>query len=355
MRIILAGGGTGGHLFPGLALAREIQTQCPAARVSFIGTASGLDLTLVPRAGYAVDVIAAGRGSPLNWRHPSYLPRFLTAIYQCRRLFGRERPDAVVALGGFAAAAPGIAARWRKIPLFILEQNVVPGRVNCLLARFAKQIFLQFAEAQNYFPPTAAEFVPVGSPLRAEIAALSASVRAALLIVGGSQGAAALNELVAGAMRSFIAAVGEVPIIHLTGAAEAAKWRDFYAAQKLPVAALGFSDRMADLYRRAKLVVSRSGAGAIAEMTALGLPAVLIPLPTAARNHQWHNAKWLADRGGAVLWEQPSLTAAGLAENLAALWRDDAALTSMAAAARQAARPSAGRDIAARILGTINN
>lgn len=355
MHIIMAGGGTGGHLFPGLALARQLAAGRPDTRISFIGTAHGLDLEIVPRAGYAIDIVAAGRGSPLNWRHPSYLPRFAVAIAQSIHLLRMYRPAVVVALGGFAAAAPGIAARVLGVPLVILEQNTVPGRVNRLLSRWAERIYLQFRDARAHFPAGRAKFYDFGTPLREKIYALSREKPCrgeALLIVGGSQGAAKMNEIVSQAMPEILDAL-HCPVIHVTGAADEEKIREFYRKKNLQVETIGFCAQMEEVLRRARLVISRAGAGGIADITAAGLPSILIPLPTAAANHQYFNARWLADQGGAKLLEQPSLTPEILAQTVCGLWRDEKEREGMAQLARRAARPEAAREIADSICELI--
>lgn len=355
MHIIMAGGGTGGHLFPGLALARQLTAMRTDLRISFIGTAQGLDLEIVPRAGYPIDIIAAGRGSPLNWRHPDYLPRFAVAIWQSIHLLRQYRPAALVALGGFAAAAPGIAAQLCGVPLVILEQNTVPGRVNRLLSRWAERVYLQFRDARERFPKVAAKFYDFGTPLREKIYTLSQEQPCkgdSLLIVGGSQGAAKLNEIVSQAVPAIIEKL-HCPVIHVTGSAEEARIREYYNAQGATVEVIGFCGQMEQVLRRARLVISRAGAGGIADITAAGLPSILVPLPTAAANHQFFNAQWLADQGGACLLNQLELTPGKLTEEVIAIWQDEKRREEMAARARRTSRPEAAQEIANDILEIV--
>lgn len=356
MHIIMAGGGTGGHLFPGLALARQLGATRPGIEITFIGTAHGLDLEIVPRTGYPIDVVAAGRGSPLNWRHPSNLPRFVTAVFQSVQLLRMYRPAAVVALGGFAAAAPGIAARLLGVPLVILEQNTVPGKVNRLLGRWAERVYLQFRDARAHFPAGKAKFLDFGTPLREKIYALSQEPPCrgeALLVVGGSQGAARLNEIVSQAVPAIVARL-HCPIIHVTGAADEERMRALYKEKGVEVEVVGFCSQMEQVLKRARLVISRAGAGGIADVAAAGLPSILVPLPTAAANHQYFNAKWLADQGAARLCEQGALTPEKLAAEVCALWEDAPAREEMARLARRAARPEAAREIADDILALLD-
>lgn len=355
MRIIMAGGGTGGHLFPGLAVARQIQREHPEAVITFMGTAHGLDLEIVPRSGYAIDILAAGRGSPLNWRHPFNAPRFLLALLQSIKLFRQYKPDALIALGGFAAAAPGIAARLLGVPVLILEQNSVPGRVNRLLARWAKRIYLQLRCARPLFGQTQAKFYDFGSPMREEMCQLAQSKPCngkALLIMGGSQGAQSLNQLVLEAVPAIVAATG-CEIIHVAGPGNEEAVASAYRERGIEATVHGFNGSMENCYRLSRLVISRSGAGSLAELALAGLPSILIPLPSAMDNHQELNAKWLVGEGGAVLLQQPSLTPQSLAHEVIRIWRESKTLEEMGQAARRTARPEAAIEIAENVTELI--
>ncbi len=354
-RILLAGGGTGGHLFPGLALADELHRRAPESWITFIGTREGLDRRLVPAHGYALDCISAARGTPLDWRKPQNALRFLLALEQSLTLVGKDRPDVLIALGGYAAAPPGMAAALRGVPLVVLEQNAVPGRVNRLLARWATQVHLQFRSARAGFGPTRTKFFDSGSPLRAAMVAMARRpVREgkALLVVGGSQGAERLNDLMLEAAPALKRAL-KCPLIHIAGADNEAAVRRGYESRRVKAEVHGFVDDMAALYRRAKLAVSRAGAGSLAELAAAGVPALLVPLPTAKDDHQWHNAKWLESRGGARVLDQRYLEAEDLADALEKLWRDAGRLAEMADAMRRSARPEAAEEIAGAVLRLI--
>lgn len=355
MRILMAGGGTGGHLFPGLALARELERKRSDCVISFIGTRHGLDLEIVPRAGFPIDVLAAGRGSPFSRVKLDNLPRFIISIFQSIKLIRRYKPDVVVALGGFAAAAPGIAAYLCKVPVVALEQNSVPGRVNRLLARWAKKIFLQFRGARAYFTKTSASFYDFGSPVRSSITGLADEKPCrgdSLLIVGGSQGARKLNELVIEAIPEIVEQTG-CRVIHVAGAGNEAGIRRAYRDSGVDVTVHGFLSEMEDLYRSAKLVISRAGAGSLAELGLAGLPSILIPLPSAMDNHQLKNALWLEEAGGALLLEQGALTPQTLARQTIRLWEDEQLLEQMAEATRRSARPHASSEIAEAILEMV--
>ncbi len=352
MRIWLAGGGTGGHLCPGMALADELKKLRPEVKVGFLGTNEGLDRELLWGSGYHLELLAAGRGSPLDWRRPQNAPRFAYALCQVFRLFRRERPDAVVALGGFAAATPGIMARLLKIPLVILEQNTVPGRVNRLLSQWAVQIHSQFEEARNYFRESPAEFHASGSPLREPFLKLCAEPPCegdALLVMGGSQGAKRLNEIVADAARRIAGETG-CRLIHVAGPAHENEIRRAYAAVGVDAEVHGFYNNMEELYRRSRLVVARSGAISLAELAAAGLPAVLVPLPSAMDDHQRTNALALTLSGAALTYEETTASTETFAPLVVSLWRDEPRRAAMAREMRRAARPDSGREIAEAVV-----
>ena len=352
MRIWLAGGGTGGHLCPGMALADELKKLRPDVKLGFLGTNEGLDRELLWGSGYHLQLLAAGRGSPLNWRRPQNAPRFAYALYQVFQLFRKERPDVVVALGGFAAATPGIMARVMKVPLVVLEQNTVPGRVNRMLSQWAVQIHSQFDEARNYFRESPAEFHASGSPLREPFMRLCAEPPChgdALLVMGGSQGAKRLNEIVADAARRIVGETG-CRLIHVAGPAHENEIRSMYNAAGVEAEVYGFYNNMEELYRRSRLVVARSGAISIAELAAAGLPSVLVPLPSAMDDHQRTNALAMTLSGAAVAYEETTASTDTFAPLVVSLWKDEKRLAAMAQEVRRTARPESGREIAEAII-----
>jgi len=350
-RLLLAGGGTGGHLMPGLALAAALRRLRPESEIVFLGTREGLDATLVPKAGWRLETVATGRGSPLSLRRPANLPRFLLALWQSWRLLGNLRPAALVALGGFAAAAPGIAAALRGVPLVVLEQNAIPGRVTRLLAPRATQVHLQFAEAAARLRLRPGAARTSGSPLRPEMEALARETPCAgdaLLVMGGSQGAEALNRIVAEAVR--LPGLAGRRVLHVAGAEKAAAMRAAHADLGSRVETLGFCDDMAGLYRRSRLAIARSGATSLAELAAAGLPALLVPLPTAKDDHQRANARSIAAGGGAVVLDEPGLTGTALAREAGALLDDEPRRAAMGLALRATCRAGAAEAIAREVL-----
>lgn len=355
MRVIMAGGGTGGHLFPGLSLAKAIEKIDPDAEVSFIGTSHGLDMEIVPRAGYFIDILSAGRGSPLSLSHLANMPRFILSIWQSIKLFKTYKPDVLVALGGFAAATPGIAAKLLGIPVVILEQNSVPGRVNRLLSRWAKGIYLQFRCAREKFINTKAKFFDLGSPMREQMCELVKEEPVdgeTLLIIGGSQGAQKLNDIVLEAIKEIQLQTG-CKIIHVAGAGNEEGIRKAYEQLEVEAVVHGFFGKLSECYRVSKLAISRSGAGSIAELAAAGLPSILVPLPTAMDNHQMLNAEWVAKKNGAVVLEQQLLTPEILTRQVVRVWNDKRLRDSMAESVRLLARPESADEIAESIVKLV--
>jgi UDP-N-acetylglucosamine--N-acetylmuramyl-(pentapeptide) pyrophosphoryl-undecaprenol N-acetylglucosamine transferase len=340
-----------------MALADSLREIVPDCEIGFLGTNAGLDRELLWGSGYRLEILSAGRGSPLNWRRPLNAPRFALALAEAIRLFHRERPDVLVALGGFAAAAPGLAARLLHIPLVILEQNTIPGRVNRLLSRWAREIHSQFDEARNYFRESPATFTHSGSPLRQpflELAAEKPCFGDALLVMGGSQGSRRLNEIMAEAARRIVGETG-CRLIHVAGPEHAAHIRSLYQRSGVAAEVYGFHNHMQELYRRSRLVVCRSGAVSLAELAAAGLPAVLVPLPTAMDDHQRLNAMALELAGAAISYEETTARTDTFTPTVVNLWRDNRRRQAMAEAMRAGVRPQAGQEIAHAILKLIKS
>jgi len=301
---------------------------------------------------FRLALVAAGRGGPVSLTRPFNLPRFLIAILQSLRIQRAFQPQVCIALGGYAAAAPGVAARLLHAPLVALEQNAVPGRTNRWLARWAETVHLQFSEAAPGFARTRARIEPSGSPIREEIAALAAQPPMegpSLLVLGGSQGATRLNDAVLAAAPALAAAT-RAPILHLAGPAQEREVRSRYADLGVDAEVYGFTDDMPSLYRRARFAISRAGAGSLAELAAAGIPALLVPLPEAMDDHQRLNAACAVRAGAAVHLEQSACTADALGRIASDLWNDAPRRHTMAIAMRRMARPEAAVDIARSIL-----
>lgn len=346
--IVIMAGGTGGHIFPGIAVARALEAR--GATVRWLGSAGGLETRLVPEAGIALDTLDIGgvRGKGLATRLAAPW-RLLRAVMAARRLLRQHQARAVVSFGGFAAGPGGLAARSLGLPVFVHEQNSVAGLTNRVLARVARRVFTGFRDVEGLHRGTWC-----GNPVRAEIASLPApetrtqNERLHLLVLGGSQGARALNRTVPEAL----ARLGRTDLVvrHQCGAKMVDDARAAYGAAGVAATIEPFIADMAAAYAWADLVVCRAGALTLAELCAAGVPAVLVPYPHAVDDHQTRNAEALLDAGAAVLVPEAALTAETLATALAPLCADPARRRSMATAARTLARPKADADVAQLIL-----
>jgi UDP-N-acetylglucosamine--N-acetylmuramyl-(pentapeptide) pyrophosphoryl-undecaprenol N-acetylglucosamine transferase len=343
---LIAGGGTGGHVFPALALAGEIRRRRPDAPIVFVGTRRGLETELVPRAGWPLEFVRAkglvGKGLKARLEGLAALP---LAFLDSLRILARHAPRTVVGVGGYASG-PLVATAWAKrIPTVIHEQNAVPGLTNRLLARLATRV-----AAGTEAGAARLGGVAVGNPVRGdffEVPSLRGREvprRMRLLVVGGSQGAAILNRLVPGALALAAACGVRFAAIHQTGKGRAADVAAAYGRHALSVEAVSpveFVDDMAKAYADADLIVARAGAMTVAEIAAAGRPAVLVPFAGATHGHQEANARALEAQGAAVVLTEAQATEKSLGDTIAALLADPSRLTAMGEAARRAAKPDA--------------
>jgi UDP-N-acetylglucosamine--N-acetylmuramyl-(pentapeptide) pyrophosphoryl-undecaprenol N-acetylglucosamine transferase len=350
--LAVAGGGTGGHLFPGLAVAREFRRAEPGTRVLYLGAAGRLEERVVPREGDWVRFHGlrmrgiAGRGV---FGALAALGLAARAVAECRRELRAFGADLLLGTGGYTSGPAALAARSLGVPVVLQEQNTVPGRTNLLLGRLAQRIFIAFEPARSHFP--ADRVVLAGNPVRAEALGAGGEVGRGpllrVLVLGGSQGARGVNRLVTGALAALAAAGVAATFAHQSGEAERAAVAAAYASAGAPAEVAAFFERMGERYAAADLVIARAGAGTIAEIAANGRPAILVPYPHAARDHQRANARWLAERGGALVLEEGGADApAELARALASLAGDRERLRAMAAASAAVGV----RDAAARIV-----
>jgi UDP-N-acetylglucosamine--N-acetylmuramyl-(pentapeptide) pyrophosphoryl-undecaprenol N-acetylglucosamine transferase len=357
MKVLIAGGGTGGHLFPGVAIAEELRAR--GHEVTFVGTQRGIEARVLPELGWPLELIEVqgmkGGGVASALRGLARVPR---AMRQSAKILKAQAPSLVVGVGGYASGPMVLAAALRSIPTAILEQNSVPGITNRILGRVVRLVCGAFPGAARYFPTK--KYRLLGNPVRAKVRAAmaqgskSASVGTrGLLVVGGSQGAHAVNELTAAAMEILHAQQRAPQLVHQTGAADRDAIAARYDAAGISADVRPFIDDMAAAYRGAKLVVARAGASTLAELTALGVPSILIPFPHAADDHQTANARDLEERGAARVLAQTKTSAEQLAEAIAGLLADDAALEHMSEAARALGRPDAHREIVDTLLELV--
>jgi UDP-N-acetylglucosamine--N-acetylmuramyl-(pentapeptide) pyrophosphoryl-undecaprenol N-acetylglucosamine transferase len=361
IRVVIAGGGTGGHLYPGIAVARELLRRDPDARVTFAGTARGIESRVVPREGFELDLLRSaglkGMGAAGVIKGLALLP---ASGVDAWRIISRRSPHVVIGVGGYASGPVVLVAAIRHIPTLLLEQNAVPGATNRTLARFATAAAVTFDSTLAYFGRRA--FV-AGNPVRPEFlqSEIDAAQHATLpgnnaggpikvLIFGGSQGAHAINVAMVEAAPRLAAGGVRLAITHQTGERDLEYVRDGYRGAGLEARVEPFLYTMDREMKTADLVICRAGATTIAELTASARPAVLVPLPTATDDHQRKNAQVLAAAGAAELIEQKNLTGESLAARILTLAGDPAGRRRMAEVARGFARPDAARVIVDRVL-----
>jgi UDP-N-acetylglucosamine--N-acetylmuramyl-(pentapeptide) pyrophosphoryl-undecaprenol N-acetylglucosamine transferase len=350
MRVVIAGGGTGGHLYPGIAVARELLRRDPQARISFAGTLRGIESRVLPREGFELDLLrSAGlKGTSIAARIRGVLLLPLSAL-DAWSIISRRTPNLVIGVGGYSSGPVVLAAALRGIPTLLLEQNAVPGLTNRLLAHVVSAAAVTFESTAAYFGRRA---IVAGNPVRPEFLSenLAPGARAEgpprLLIFGGSQGAHAINVAMVEAAPKLAAHPGGMAITHQTGERDRELVSDGYSRAGIGARVEPFLFAMDTEIRAADLVICRAGATTLAELTAAGRPSVLIPLPSAADDHQRKNAEVLAAGGASEIIEQKHLTGDRLAERITALIGDPARLTAMSAAARRLARPDAAMVIA---------
>ncbi len=346
--VLIMAGGTGGHVFPALAVARAVQER--GVTVRWLGTRRGLEARLVPAAGIPIDWISIAGLRGKRRLSLIFAPvRLAIAVLQAIRVILLRRPDAVLGMGGFAAGPGGIAAFLLRRPLVIHEQNAIAGLTNRILARFATHVFSGFA----YSFSSRIRAHHVGNPVRCEIAALpqprdrlaGRDGRLRLLVIGGSQGAQALNRTLPRAL-ALLPAEDRPRVRHQCGTTELEPTRAAYQALDIDADLTPFIDDMANAYAWADLVLSRAGALTLAELTAAGVAALLVPYPHAVDDHQTHNAKYLLAAGAAHLLPQHALTPESLAAKLQTLLHDRTGLLRMAIAARSLALTDATEHVA---------
>lgn len=347
MKLLLAGGGTGGHLFPAVALGQLLVGQEPDAKILFVGTKRGIEYRLLPQLKLPLETVdmvgVVGRG----WRGKlEMVPKLIRSLFQSWRILRSFKPDLVVGFGGYASVPVLLAAKTLRVPYLIHEQNAVPGLSNKLLARGAALICVSYAESQRYFQLNKTRLT--GNPLRQGLDQVAEylPVPGQVLVFGGSRGARAINEAVVNCLPELLSWPDPPQILHQTGDEDfAAVSRAYAAAGYERATVVPFIDDMAGAYAQSCLVVCRAGATTLAELTVCGRPAVLIPFPHAAGDHQSANARAVENAGAAVVLPQSDLTPLRLATELRILLEDRTQLQLMAERGRSIALPDASRKI----------
>ncbi|HKY09748.1 MAG TPA: undecaprenyldiphospho-muramoylpentapeptide beta-N-acetylglucosaminyltransferase, partial [Candidatus Binatia bacterium] len=301
MRVVFAGGGTGGHLFPGLAVAREFQRRDPTTEILFIGTAQGIEFRVLPKEGFELETLEVkgikGRGLR-GWLDAAYgVP---AGLLRSRSILKNFRPDCVIGLGGYASGPVLLAAKLLGLRCAIMEQNLRPGFTNKLLGRLAHRVFTAYAQSAVFFP--GARVIETGNPVRwQKLPPAVKRSKFSLLVFGGSAGARRINYAVVDALAALADLQDEIFITHQTGALDFPAIKEAYAKLPFDAEVTPFIDAMDHAYANADLVLCRAGATTVAELTAFGKAAILVPYPYAIYDHQRGNALALQERGAAEM------------------------------------------------------
>jgi UDP-N-acetylglucosamine--N-acetylmuramyl-(pentapeptide) pyrophosphoryl-undecaprenol N-acetylglucosamine transferase len=353
VRLLIAGGGTGGHLFPGIALADEAIRR-GGSEVLFVGTSRGIETRAVPAAGYALETLEVTGLKRMGLVGTVRgLFRVPLAIVRSLAILRRFRPDVVVGVGGYASGPMVLAAALARYATAIQEQNSVPGITNRILGKLVRKVFIAFDEAARFFPSRKIERLgnPVRKPIVAALEGFAASPtsdgKLRILVVGGSQGARAVSELVLAAAPMLASKGVDFSLVHQTGNTDferiQAKYRELGLDGRVKVQA--FIDNMAAAYGAADLIIGRAGALTLAELAIVGKPAILVPLPTAADDHQSKNAAHFAQVGAALVLNQRTSSADDLAAAITGLAENRSKQLAMGRAMRELARPRAAEEI----------
>ncbi len=366
MRVVLTGGGTGGHIYPALAVGKELKARDPQAELLYIGGRRGLESKIVPEHGIAFEALEiTGFRRSLSWENVRTVIRFLQAVRRSKELLRRFRPDAVVGTGGYVCGPVVYAASRLGIPAMIHEQNVVPGLTNKFLSRYVDAAAVSFKESMPHFSRVP-DVVHAGNPSASAAAGADAALgyrslgiapdTPFVLTVGGSGGARALNEAAIG-MVPHLARLPGVHFVFVTGERfheeSLSRIREMKPEAADRVHVLPYIHNMPEVLAAASLVVSRAGASMIAELTAAGKPAVLVPSPNVTNNHQEANARSVAEAGAAVMILERDLTGESLFAGVQEMMRDTLRREAMAAASRKLGMPDAASVIVGQLARII--
>ena len=354
LRIVIAGGGTGGHLFPGIAVAQEFEARNPASRIIFVSTGNPLERSVLSKTGYTLQTITAagikGRGL---WNQIKSVVKIPKGILAANRILKKFSPDLTVGLGSYSAGPVVFTAWLRRIPIVVHEQNILPGITNRILSRFANRIYISFENTKSNMDSRKVQWT--GNPVRREL--LEYSDRHAedvsddsgngfftILIIGGSQGAHRINTAVIEALE-HLEDKEHLHFVHQTGDADEQPVKEAYRRNNIQCTVQSFFDIMAELYSRSDLLICRAGATTVAEITALGKAVIFIPFPYAADNHQVLNAGTLAEDGAAEMIIEKDLSGQILSKKIVYYAAHRETLNDMAAKARRFGNPDAAKNI----------
>jgi UDP-N-acetylglucosamine--N-acetylmuramyl-(pentapeptide) pyrophosphoryl-undecaprenol N-acetylglucosamine transferase len=346
LRVLIAGGGTGGHIYPGIAIAREIRRRHQAAELLFVGTERGLEMKIVPAEGFRLETITISglKGTGLLKQLKSLLA-IPKSLLDARSILQRFQPSIVVGVGGYSSGPPVLMAAFMGIPAMLQEQNALPGLTNRLLARVVRKVATAFRECEAYFGSKA---VLTGNPVRADFSQVPGRTRSdpfTLLVFGGSQGAQPINQSVIEALAILKPQIPELRMIHQTGEREYPRIKQAYEAMKMDADVRPFFGDIPKQFATADLLVCRAGATTLAELTVSGKAAILVPFPQAADDHQRKNAEALAQAGAAEMILQKDLNGPVLAARVLHYFEHRDRLRQMEQNSRALGRPDATESI----------
>lgn len=352
MRLIITGGGTGGHVFPGVAVAKEIMRRDGKNEILFVGAVNGVETRIAPKEGFKIETlkVTGMKGKGIAQKIAS-AARFASATLEGRGIVKRFAPDVVLGVGGYASGPVCAAAVLTGTPLALAEQNALPGMTNRWLGRFARKAFVTWAESLPWFPEGVG--MVTGNPIRPEFHDVKRSRtdgRLGILVIGGSQGATSMNKAMAQAVPSLNAFGEKIRVVHQTGAKDIEAVRSAYSGAGFPWEAEVFLHDMPQRIADADIVISRSGAGAVAEICAVGRSAVYVPFPHAADDHQTKNADALVKSGAALMMPDRDFNADAVVNLVERFVRDSEGLGRMAAKAASLAKKDAARIIADELM-----
>jgi len=346
-------------LFPALAIAEELKKKRPQTEIVFMGTRKGIEAKLIPPAGYRLIFLdVRGFQRRPGFRNIFFFYYLMKSLTQARKILKQERPDVVIGTGGYVSGPPLFCAKWLKIPILIQEQNSFPGLTSRYLASRADKVFLAYEESKKYFKHQD-NLELVGNPIRSTFGKIDqnqarrelglASDRKIVLILGGSQGAAAINENILKNVSS-LARQNQIALLWQTGQKDFQRMSEALAGKTYPVSLYPFIQKMDCAYAASDLVISRAGALTLAEITACGRPSILIPYPYAAADHQRHNAQVLVNSGAAEMILERDLSGTNLLNRAVELLKDGSKLEQMSQSSRKSARPDALEKITTEII-----
>ena len=364
MRVIIAGGGTGGHLFPGLAVAEEFKNRDDSTEVIFVGTEYGIEARVVPREGYPIKFLKAeGLVGVSTVKKVKAIVTTFFSIADSYKIIKTVRPDIVIGVGGYASGAAMLTAYLMSIPTMILEQNSIPGLTNKILGRFVRAVCITYQESISFFPK--AKTFLTGNPVRMQI--LKGDIESAyrlfslerglftIFIFGGSSGAKSINMAIVNALNNMYDLKDKIQFLHQTGIRDYENIRESYRKTGFKGTITPFIYQMGEAYAVADIVVSRAGATTLAELTALGKPAILIPYPYAAGQHQELNARKLLEMGAAKMIRDSELKGESLANSIREMYTNETMRAEMQRNSRSVGRPEACSKVVDIAMSLVKN